>query len=609
MNRNWTNSDLETSVAMMAKIGMCRSPSFSPDGTQIAFISNLSGIPQVWTVRTEGGWPTRVTALNDQISAVRWSPDGEWLALNLSPGGGLNQQIYVIRPDGTELRLLTDGGKENNWLGFWTHDSKKLAVASNRSRAEAIDCYLLDVATGEFQLVAKNQGIGVMTDVSHYGQRAVIHRLANRSDSDLFLVDIASGLEARLTPHEGPGNFDNALFSPDAQTIYLTTDQNREMVALGRVRIDASGQPSAIEVIAGRDDAGLQDAFAVSKDGKTAALVWNVSGRSELTFLDLETLALTPGPALPVEIIAEVEFSEDGGRLALVATGAASPVDIWCCEPASGRFWQVTHSQHSGINLNNLIQPELLTFPAHDGLTLSGWLYRPQGYTAPGPMVLCFHGGPEGQERPTFNSTYQALLSQGIAVFAPNVRGSSGFGKTFVNLDNGALRVNAVRDIQACADCVTQAGLADQKRMGIMGGSYGGYMTMAGLTEFPDLFAAGANLFGIVNFKTFFAHSEAWMGAISKIEYGDPDTEGDMLDSLSPIYKIDRVKAATLVLHGANDTNVPVIEAEQVVAKLKERGVTVDYVLFPDEGHGFQKEPNRIKSAVSIVNWFVKHLK
>jgi dipeptidyl aminopeptidase/acylaminoacyl peptidase len=259
--------------------------------------------------------------------------------------------------------------------------------------------------------------------------------------------------------------------------------------------------------------------------------------------------------------------------------------------------------------LDDLVRPELVNFRAHDQLQLTGWLYRPHNFTTPGPIVLYFHGGPESQERPLFNYYLQALLAQGIAVFAPNVRGSSGFGKTFVNLDNGPLRVNAVRDIQSCADYVLRSGIADPERIGIMGGSYGGYMTMAGLTEFPELFAAGANLFGIVNFETFFAQSVPWMGAVSKIEYGDPDTQADMLRDLSPIHKIDRVKAPTIVLHGANDTNVPVIEAEQVVESLQQRGVPLEYVLFPDEGHGFNKTPNRIRAVIAIVRWFVSYLK
>ena len=292
----------------------------------------------------------------------------------------------------------------------------------------------------------------------------------------------------------------------------------------------------------------------------------------------------------------------------MTLSGAATPADVWVMELSTGHLRQVTHSPHAAVDLRKLVRPELIKFPAHDGLELSGWLYRPAG-APPYPMVLSFHGGPEGQERPGFNSTYQALLANGIAVFAPNVRGSSGFGKRFVNLDNGALRRNGVRDIESSVEAVVKSGAADGKRMGIMGGSYGGYMVMAGLTEYPRGFAAGADLFGVVNFETFFKHTEPWMAAISKIEYGDPDKEAAMLRELSPIHKVDRVTAPTIVLHGANDTNVPVVEAEQVVESLKKRGIPVEYVLFPDEGHGFRKTPNRIRAAVEIVKWFTKYLK
>ena len=194
-------------------------------------------------------------------------------------------------------------------------------------------------------------------------------------------------------------------------------------------------------------------------------------------------------------------------------------------------------------------------------------------------------------------------------MFAPNVRGSSGFGKRFVNLDNGELRFDAVKDIRSCVEFVVGAKVADPRRVGIMGGSYGGYMTMAGLAEYPELFAAGANLFGVVNFETFFEHTEPWMAAISTVEYGDPRTQAELLRRLSPIHRVGRVRAPTLVLHGANDTNVPVVEAEQVVKELKKRGVPVGYVLFPDEGHGFRKTANRVKADVAVVRWFETHLK
>ncbi len=600
--------DLNRAVALMAKIGSCSSPSFSPDGKRIAFVSNMSGMPQVWVMATDAGFPTLVTAQDDPVGFVSWSPDGAWLAFNVAPGGGFNEQIYVVRPNGTGLRRLTEGGKENNFLGDWTRDGRFLTFSSNRRDAASTDSYLLDVATGQMKMVAANRGTGGINDVSRDGKYAVVSRLINRGDNDLFLIKVEDGKEAKLTPHEGPGTFFGGTFSPDGKTIYLGSNKDRDLIAFARVKLNNAAQPGAIEILAARDDAELSN-YEINEQGTIAALIWNVGGRSELAFVDLKTNKTTPGPGLPAEIVGGLDYSNDGQHLAMVASGAAAPPDIWTLDMSTKRFARLTDSPHAGINLAELVRPELVRYQAHDGLELSGWLYRPTNSQGPGPIVLSFHGGPEGQERPGFNSTYQALLAEGIAVFAPNVRGSSGFGKRFVNLDNGALRENGVRDIKATVDHVVKSGVADPKRIGIIGGSYGGYMVAAGLTEYPDLFAAGANLYGVVNFETFFKHTQPWMAAISKIEYGDPETQAEMLRRLSPIHRIDRIKAPTIVLHGANDTNVPVIEAEQVVENLKKRGVPVEYVLFPDEGHGWRKIPNRIRSTVEIVRWFDKYLK
>jgi dipeptidyl aminopeptidase/acylaminoacyl peptidase len=600
--------ELEVSVAMMAKIGFCNSPSFAPDGTRLAFITNLSGVPQIWTVPVEGGWPRQVTALDDPVGGVVWSPDGAWLALSVAPGGGMNTQVHLVRPDGSGLRRLTDGGRDNNWLGEWSHDGRLLALSSSRRDPQAMDAYVYDMDASALRLVAKNQGVGTLSDTSRDRHRAIVSRVKSRGDNDLFLVDLDGARETLLTPHEGPGQFFGGTFSPDGSTLYLGSDQGRDRVAFARIRLARDGAPGPIETLAARDDAELQE-FALTEDGTTAALLWNVAGRSELAFMDLARKKLTSAPRLPAEIASGAVFSKDGRLLALAASGPLAPSDIWVLDRASGRFRQVTESPHAGVDLGALRGAELVRFPAHDGLELTGWLYRPAKSAGPGPIVLSFHGGPEAQERPAFTATYQALLSRGIAVLAPNVRGSSGFGKTFLHLDDGALRVNGVRDIEACVRYVVKAGIADPKRIGVMGGSYGGYMTMAGLTRYPDLFAAGADLFGVVNFLTFFAHTEPWMAAISKVEYGDPDTQAEMLKDLSPIHRVDAVRAPTIVVHGANDTNVPVVEAEQVVDNLKARGIPVEYLLFPDEGHGLRKTANRIRSSVAIVRWFDRYLK
>ncbi len=599
--------DLERSVALMAKIGSASSPSFSPDGRTLAFVTNLGGLPQVWTVDAAGGYPQLVTALDDPVGFVAWSPDGAWLAFTVAPGGGMNEQVYLIRPDGTDMKRLTEGGKETNRLGPWSYDGSLLVLGSNRRSGAAIDSYVYDVATGSSRLVTENRGIGAYEDVSRDKRFALLYRLVQRGDNDLYLVDLASGRETLLTPHEGPGNFSGA-FARDGRAVYLETDAGRDRTAFARLELSPSGRPGRTNVLAERADAEIAS-FVIDDAGTTAAILWNVSGRSDLELFDLETRRSILRPRLPAELANGLEFSPDGRALALVVSGAATPADVWVMDVGTGVFRQVTKSPHAGVDLGKLVRPELVRFKAHDGLDLSGWLYAPTTGKAPYPAVLSFHGGPEGQERPNFNSLYQALLSRGIAVFAPNVRGSAGFGKRFVNLDNGALRVEGVRDIRDCVAAIEKTGVADPARIGIMGGSYGGYMVMAGLTEYPELFAAGADLFGVVNFETFFKQTEPWMAAISKTEYGDPDTQAELLRSLSPIHKVDRVTAPTIVLHGANDTNVPVVEAEQVVESLKKRGVPVEYVLFPDEGHGWRRTANRIRSAVAVTRWFEKYLK
>lgn len=595
--------DLADQVARMGAIGYSYGGTFSPDGQRIAFISNASGVPNVWLANADGSGLKQVTNSEDQVGGVSWNPVNDTLAVDIAPGGGLNRQIYLLPAEGGEMQMITMGGRVNNWLTGWSDDGRFLSYSSSVENEAGMDCWVHDTGTGENRLIAKNQGIG-WCQLSPDAAQAVAWRMVNRGNTNLYLVNLQDGAEQDLTPHMGVALSEGPLWLDD-DTVLFASNVDREMLALAKVEI-TDGTAGELEFLAGRDDAEL-DGMDKLADGRLL-LNWNAAGRSELAYFDPATGEMTPGPGLPAELAGDPVASEDGRQVVISVSGAATPTNVWRLDPASGAFTRISQTPHKGVDLASLVSPVLKTYTAHDGLQLSGWYYQPRGVDAPGPMVLSFHGGPEGQSRPSFSATYQALLSRGIAVFSPNVRGSSGFGKIFVNLDNGALRFDGVKDIEATVKFVTEANLAEAGRIGIMGGSYGGYMVMAGLTEYADLFAAGADLFGVVNFETFFANTEPWMAAISTVEYGDPVTEKELLEQLSPIHKVDRVIAPTIVLHGANDTNVPVVEAEQVVENLKARGVPVKYVLFPDEGHGWGKMENRVTSDVEIVRWFEEHL-
>ncbi len=595
------DADLETRITAMGNATSAGSAQYSPDGKHIAYITNTSGSPQAWVMPAAGGTPRQITQGSDPVSGLRWAPDGK-LAYAVSPGGGYNAQLFITTADGAQVKRINEG-ESNTFPGDFAPDGR-YHFRSNARSADSTDTWIYDPATGTAKIAIEMKGLGGIDDV--LGNRAVVNRLVTRGNSNLWLEDLTTGRSMLLTPHQGSAQ-SGGVFGKDANTVYLIHDINRDRMALARIDVAADGKTFQRTELASRDDAELED-FILNDDKTQALLIWNVGGRSQLELRDLASGEGNELPTAPAELVFGADYSPDGERLVLALGGSAAPSDLWQLDLATQEYTRLTVSPSPGVDLAALVKPELRIFNAHDGLELSGWLYLPKDFKAPGPVVLSFHGGPEGQDRPAFRADYQALLASGIAVFAPNIRGSSGFGKQFMSLDNHAGRFDANRDIKAAADFLLAQRIGAKGRLGIMGGSYGGYVVMVAVTDYPDTFAAGANLFGIVNFETFFSQSTPWMGAISTGEYGDPKTQLQLLKDLSPIHKLDRVKTPLLVMHGANDTNVPVVEAEQVVAALKKRNVPVEYVLFPDEGHGWRKQVNRVRSTLELTRFFSAHL-
>lgn len=578
----------------------------SPDGKHVAYVSTQSGQAQVWIVSADGGAPRQVTNGADPVTTVNWSPAGDWLAYSALPGGGNSAQIYVVRPNGSGDRRITAQAGETNELIGWTADGKRLLASPTIDDLGNFQPLLLDPMNGATTRVGSGASYGSLSAVTADARWALVSRSSQTNNSNVVLVDVANGRERVLTPHDGAGDFWAAAISPDGRRAWVTGPiDGGDRVALGHVVLDGRGGSGPVVAIAARNDAEMESA-TFSADCTRALLVWNVAGRSELEWLDVATGRRTPGPALPVDLVRTAQVTRDGAVIA--GRGATRPDDLYRIEQASGGIAQITRSRHDGVDLDALVRPTLFHYEAHDRLSLSGWLYRPRGVAGPGPVVVMFHGGPEAQARPELNAYIQTLVARGVSVFTPNVRGSTGFGRRFASLDNGAKRVDAIRDIAETTRALVSARIADPTRIGIQGQSFGGYMVLAGITAYPDMFAAAVDLYGISDFETYFKGAQPWIRSIATVEYGDPASQHALLRQLSPFHRLDAVRTPLLILHGENDRNVPIGESERAHDRLRALGRPVEMIRFAGEGHGFQQAANKATATRTIADFFTRHL-
>ncbi|BCJ42018.1 peptidase S9 [Actinoplanes ianthinogenes] len=557
------------------------SVTLAPDGRHAAYVSDRGGTPGVWVQPIDSELAFHI-AFPEPVAAVAWSSGGGWLACQLTPGGAPRHEVWLVRPDGSDPHQVAGFGTDTAENMRWLPGRPVLALTENLTSA-----ILIDVVAGTRTVVGSGDLIS-LCDVDPAGRFALL-RVGPRGARRIVFQDLISGTREPVLRGE------QAIFSPGGGCVYARSEEG-EFPALVRVT-------GSVEVVAG--GASEVESFAITADGRTAAVLLNVhGGESSLELIDLDhgSTAAPRTVPLPGPVVSGLSWSFDGSALAFTAEGPGRPHGVWVCDRDGSNLRPISAEPAAA----DAVRPTLEKFSAHDGLPLTGWLFTPPGEDGPYPVVIWLHGGPEAQERPGHGPLFQELVRRGIAVFAPNVRGSSGFGRTFVNADNGPLRYDAIEDVRSCVRYLRDSGIAG--RVGVMGRSYGGYLTLAALVTYPDLFDVGIDVCGMSDFATFYEHTEPWIAAAAISKYGDPVTDAGLLRDLSPIHRIDNLRAPLLIVHGENDSNVPVIEAEQVAAALAARGATHRYLLFPGEGHELLHRTSRATYLRETIDWLTRYL-
>ena len=589
-------------------------PTLSPHAEQMAFLSDRHGSPQVFVsdLRMDGSAedPKLVMIGDDPVVSVSWSADGAWLACAVATGGGVRTQVWVVRPDGREARRIAGSAEQHAELGPWTRSGHRVTVIMPDYGGDGrTHCFLADPQTGELHPLATGDLLGVL-DLS-VDEHLVILRDGQRGKQFCVVLDRIADHDHPLLPYPALGSTERAIIRPapvgDASPLiaYVSTDAGLPRRQLVAVPLGAEGWRGVSGVLAAREDAELEGLDA-DDAGRRLLLVWNVAGRSELELFDTVAGAGRPLPGLPGAVVSGALLSRDGRRVILSVEGPQRPRELWCLSTRTLQWTRV--GAVPIMTIRDLVTPELVRYRAHDGLELTAWLYRVPGRTGPGPAMLSLHGGPEAQERPVFSPQHQAMVAAGVAVLAPNIRGSSGFGRAFVHADDGHGRRDAFEDVITSADELVRLGVAAQDRIAITGRSYGGYLTLAGLAFYPGYFACGVDICGMSDLHTFYRDTEPWIAAAAISKYGDPVADAALLAAISPLHRAENIDVPLLVVHGELDTNVPIGEAHQIVAALRDHGRPVEYLQLDGEGHEYRRVDSRTLLIITMLEFLTRTL-
>ena len=588
--------------------------SWHPLRREMLITTRFADTAQVHQVRAPGGARRQLTFFADRVAAASFQPvRGDYFIFTKDTGGDEFSQLYRQDIKTGEVTLLTDGGRSQNGRGVWSRKGDRIAYGTTRRNGRDRDVHVMDPADrASDRLLMQNEGGGwAAVDWSPDDTRLAVAELVSANESYLWVVDAATGERKLLTPKGGAEKiaYTGAEFAADGRSLYVTTDRDSEFQRLARVDV-ATGAHTYLTSQVEWD----VDAFDVSPDGATVAFVTNEDGVDVLRLLDTATGKERPRPDLgaDVGVIDGIEWHPNGRELAFSLSSVVTPSDVYSLDVATGKVERWTESETGGLDASAFSRPELVRWKTFDGRTISGFLYHPPArFTGPRPVIISIHGGPEGQARPSFQGTNNYYVNElGVARILPNVRGSSGFGKSFLKLDNGARREDSVKDIGALLDWIATRKDLDASRVMVTGGSYGGYMTLAVATNYADRIRCALDVVGISNFVTFLERTEAYRRDLRRAEYGDERDPAmrETLQRISPLTNAQRITKPLFVVQGKNDPRVPRNESEQIVATLQKRGTPVWYLMANDEGHGFAKRKNQDFQFYATVLFVQSHL-
>ena len=575
-------------------------------GKKLLIRTRFGNTSQLHLVDEPLGARTQITFTEEPVGAVRVPPVHEPTGFIYSQdmGGTETYQLYWHDLESGSRKPLTEGNSRNIGV-VWNQEGTEFAYTTNQRDGTSWDIHAQDLE-GRTRVLWQRDEVGwTLRDWAPDGKRVLITKYISSVSSLLYEVDLETGESAQLVPAEGIAAIDAAFYAKDGQSIYFTSDLDSEFINLFQMEL----QSQAIQPLIDRSLWDIES-IAISPQRDRMAIVTNQDGYGVLSILELGDFTFLPTPNLPAGLISSLVYSRDGRQLAITLQTPTSPPDAYVLHIKPTSLTQWTQSELGPLKSTALVTPELIRYQTFDDREIPAFVYRPNG-VGPHPVFISIHGGPASQYRPRLNTDAQFLVGElGLAVIGPNVRGSSGYGKTWLQLDDKQLREDSVKDIGALLDWIRGQPDLDPERVVVYGGSYGGYMVLASMVHFNDRLAAGIEIVGISNFVTFLENTRGYRRDLRRSEYGDERElpMREFLESIAPLHQVDRITRPMLIGQGLNDPRVPVSESKQIVKALISRGLPVWYVLAENEGHGFAKKDNRDYWDQVVATFLMQHL-